>query len=278
MNARTRGALAIALATGALGACSTVLGIDADRHVASAPDSGSDAGLGGWWCENNPLPDASPGLLKLAMFVNDVSSASVQNSFAGNPIVGASVHACSTLDIACANPIASATSNDAGIALITVPSRFSGYYELMASGFTSAVASRTPQLSDESGQQGMADLALIAAGGGLAGVTADPTLATSIVSVLDCNENPATNMLIEVGAPGPSEKLVYLADSLPSASATQTDATGSAIIYNVPPGTLRLTASFASDHRPLRAISTLARVGWVTFVQIRLDQSTHPPI
>jgi hypothetical protein len=257
---------------GVAGGCAAVLGIDSDRHVvASAPDAG------GWWCANDPVPDAAPGPFKVAMFVNDVSSASSANSFAGNPIVGAAVVACTTLDIACSTPIASATSNDAGIALITVPSSFSGYYQLTAAGFTSAIASRTPQLGDESVQQGMADLALIAAGGGLAGVTIKPNLATAIVSVLDCNEAPASNMLIQVDGPTAGEQLVYLADSLPSASATETDSTGSAIIYNVPAGTLRLTASFA-DQQPLRSISTLARVGWVTFVQIRLDQSMRVPL
>jgi hypothetical protein len=127
-------------------------------------------------------------------------------------------------------------------------------------------------------QRSLHALALIAAGGGLANVKVDPTLATAIVSVLDCNETPASDMLITAGAPGPSEKLVYLYDSLPSASATHTDTTGSAIIYNVTPGTLALTASFASDNRPLRSVSTLARVGWVTFVQIRLDQATRVPL
>jgi hypothetical protein len=277
MNARARWAVAVVVAGGVAVGCSAVLGIDADRHVVeSAPDSAVDAGV--WWCQNAPIPDASPGPLKVQMFVDDVSSASSQNSFAGNPIPGASIQACTTLDIQCATPVGSATTNDAGIAFIEVPSDFSGYYQLMATGFTSAIASRTPQLSDESVQQGMADLALIAAGGGLAGVKADPTLATAIVSVLDCNENPASNMTITVGAPGPTEKLVYLADSLPSASATQTDATGSAIIYNATPGTLRLTASFAAGNKLLRSVSTLARVGWVTFVQIRLDQSFRVPI
>jgi hypothetical protein len=277
MNARTRCALAVVVAAGVAAGCSAVLGIDANRYVVeSTPDSAVDAGV--WWCENAPVPDATPGSLKVEMFVNDVSSASSQNSFAGNPIPGASIQACTTLDISCATPISSATTNDAGIALITVPSDFSGYYQLMATGFTSAIASRTPQLSDESVQQGMADLALIAAGGGLAGVTADPMLATAIVSILDCNETPASNMVITVGAPGPTEKLVYLANSLPSKSATQTDATGSAIIYNATPGTLRLTASFAAGNKLLRSATTLARVGWVTFVQIRLDQATREPI
>src|ERR1700691_3470038 len=104
MNARRRSALAVAVAAGVVGGCSAVLGIDSDRQVASAPDSAVDSGLGGWWCENDPIPDAAAGPFKVAMFVNDVSSATSQNSFAGNPIPGALVLACTTLDIACANP------------------------------------------------------------------------------------------------------------------------------------------------------------------------------
>jgi len=283
MRTRTRTTLAITLAAPVGAGCSTVLGIDSNRHLASTADAGEDAGLdaglGGWWCENNPVPDAAAGPIQVELFVNDVSTASSQNSFAGNPVPGASVLVCSTLDLDCSKPIGpSFTSDEAGVALVSVPSGFSGYYELMASGFTSAIASHTPQLGNELLQQGMVDVSLLAAGGGLAGVTADPNLPTAIVSVLDCNESPAPNMVFVIGAPGATEKLVYLANSLPSASATQTDSTGSAIIYNVPPGTLRITASFAADNRTFRSISTLARTGWVTFVQIRLDQSAREPI
>jgi hypothetical protein len=288
VQGRARVTIVAVLAAGAVGgtgACSAVLGIDSDRHVVSvATDAALDTGApdlqdaGGWWCENDPVPDAAAGPFKVSMFVDDVSSASSQNSFAGNPIPGASVLACSTLDLSCADPVDQASTNDAGIALLTVPSGFSGYYQLTASGFTSAIAARTPQLGDESVQQGMADLQLIAEGGGLAGVTQDPTLATAIVSILDCNETPAAGMVFSVGAPGPKEKLVYLVHSLPSGSATQTDATGSAIIYNASPGTLELTGSFASDGRVVRSMTTLVRVGWVTFVQMRLDQTTREPL
>ncbi len=282
MKTRTRTALGLAAAAVSIAGCSAVLGLETDRHVVAAEiiDAGVDSGLPyAWRCENDPVPDAAPGPLHLKMFVNDVSTASSQNSFAGNPIPGASVNACSTLDIACATPVGTATSDDAGIALMQVPSGFSGYYELRATGFTSAIAAHTPQLGDEYVQEGMANVALIAAGGGLAGVTLDPNpMGTAIVSVLDCDQAPAVGMQVEVGAPGATETLVYLANSLPSASATETDTTGSAIIYNVPAGTLRLTASFAADHKPLRAMSTIARVGWVTFVQMRLDQSYRVPL
>ena len=65
-----------------------------------------------------------------------------------------------------------------------------------------------------------------------------------IVSVIDCKLAPASGMLIDVGDPAPTEKTIYFDKSLPSASAKTTDGTGSAIIFNVPVGTLALTARF----------------------------------
>jgi hypothetical protein len=267
---------AAAVGVVALGGCSTVLGIQSDRYVVDAgPDSASAANFS---CENDPAPTPDPGLLSLELYVNDVSSVSSANNFAGNAVPGAIIHACSKLDVTCANPVSSETANDAGIATLSVPSGFDGYCELTADGSTPAIAARTPILRSEYSLQGIANVKLIAAGGQLAGVQSDPTLGIAIVSILDCDLTPAPGMLLEVGAPGANETLVYLDQTLPSASATETDSTGSAIIYNVPPGTLRLTASFASDHTVLRTMTTLARGGWVTFVQMRLDQSRLAPL
>ena len=121
----------------------------------------------------------------------------------------------------------------------------------------------------------MANLTLLSVGGQLAGVTPDPDLGIAIVSVIDCNNLPAANMVVDVGEQGPGEKLIYLDKTLPSASAKSTDSTGSAIIYNVPIGTLTVAAKFADTGRVVRSITTLARIKWATYVQIRLDQATH---
>jgi hypothetical protein len=85
--------------------------------------------------------------------------------------------------------------------------------------------------------------------------------------------------VIEVGSPVKDEEVVYIENRLPTKSATTTDVqSGSALVFNVPAGTLTLSAYIGQDHRLIRTVSTLARKGWVTFVQIRLDQSTRTPI
>ena len=55
-----------------------MLGLETDRHVVAAEttdsgfDSGFDSGLPHpWRCENDPVPDAAPGPLRLKMFVNE---------------------------------------------------------------------------------------------------------------------------------------------------------------------------------------------------------------
>ncbi len=268
-------------------ACSAVLGIDSDRHVVASlgdTDSGpsvvSDAGVdsgvpANWACIDTAVPTPSTDPVKIKLFVNDVSTAS-KGDYAGSAVVGAKIRACGTLDLVCASPIAATTSDDAGIAQLTLPPQFRGYYELTADGFTPSVISRPPQNRSEYSQQGLANLTLIELGGGLAGLTVDANLAIAIVSVIDCNNAPAANMVIDVGDLGPGEQVVYLEKTLPTASAHGTDETGSAIIYNVPLGTLTVAAKFANTGRLVRSISTIARSRWATYVQIRLDQATAP--
>jgi hypothetical protein len=282
-------AIAAACAAALTGGCSAVLGIESDRHVvvkeeadsgpALTSDAGTDSGVPpNWACIDDVAPTPAAGPVKLKLFVNDVSTAASSNNFSGTPIVAASIRACGTLDLVCASPLAIASSDDAGIAVLTVPPQFRGYYELTANGYTPSVISRPPQNLDEYSQQGVANITLLALGGQLAGVTPDPDLGIAIVSVIDCNNLPAANMVIDVGEQGPGEKLVYLDKTLPSSSAKATDSTGSAIIYNVPIRTITVSARFADTGRVVRSISTLARSKWATYVQIRLDQADHSPL
>jgi hypothetical protein len=300
MRGRIRGRIEAVVALGAAsaiaalcaamltGGCSAVLGIESDRHVVvkddtdSGPvltgDAGTDSGVPpNWACIDDVAPAPAVGPVLLKLFVNDVSTAASSNNFSGTPIVAASIRACGTLDLVCATPLATTASDDAGIAVITVPPQFRGYYELTANGYTPSVISRPPQNLNEYSQQGVANITLLSLGGQLAGITPDPDLGIAIVSVIDCNNLPAADMIIDVGEQGPGEKLVYLDKTLPSASAKATDSTGSAIVYNVPIRTITVSAKFADTGRVVRSISTLARSKWATYVQIRLDQAIHSP-
>ncbi len=193
------------------------LGSDAGAELDAGNDAGGDAGPN-WSCMSGPVPPTPTSAL-LKLFLNDVSSAQSSGSFAGTPIVGASIRSCTALDFACASPLGNGVSNDdAGIVSMTVPGGFDGYYELMASNFTQSILSRPPQLHDESAQQGMASAQLLSLGASAAGVTDDPTLAVVIVSVADCDSNPAPGVTFQVAAPGPKQRIVYIQNNLPTAS------------------------------------------------------------
>lgn len=220
------------------------------------------------------MPDTPDANVQLEFYFNSTSG--VGN---GTPIVGASVHACNELDILCSSPLSPATSDDAGIALLTIPGGFAGYYEVEAQGFSNTVLARTPQLSSEYQSQGLANLMLLSEGAGLAGLTQNPDLSIAIVTAADCTSTPAAGIVFNVGNPGMGEQVVYLNNDLPLSSQTQTDSvSGTAVIFNVPAGTLTVTASFAATNRPIRTLTALARENWATYMTIRPDQATHMPI
>ena len=288
-TAKRGGALACALLTAG---CSGILGIEADRYLVDAgpsgiPDSGgggsttdaSDGSTGAdWSCLNTIAPPLGTGNVTVTFFFNDVSGAATSGSFAGTPIPGTSVRSCGTLDLTCKTPISSAIADDGGLAPITVPLGFDGYYEVDAGmNYTPTILSRSPQRANEQALQGMGSSQLYALGAGLAGIQQDPNLSLAIVTAADCNSNPAPGVQFTVGAPGPNEQVAYLEGNLPSKSATATEVTGSALVFNVPAGTLTLTATIVGSTQPLRSVTALIRQGWVTFVQIRPDQARYAP-
>jgi hypothetical protein len=309
-----RAALAVAflLSTGAAAqGCSTLLDIDSDRYVveagndatsasdvveasatdaANAPDT-PDAPIepAGFACLNDPPVTALPGNLEMDLVLSDVSTASTSDSSAGTPLVGATATACSKLDLACAHPVATATTDAQGSAILMVPGGFDGYYQTQAMGFPPAVLTRPPLLRNELVSNPMAnDSTLMAApflvsqtdGGS---VTQEPGNAIAIVSIFDCASAAVEGAKLTIGDPGPSEQVFYFQDSLPTSAAMSTDSTGSVIIFNVPPGIMSLTATLPSSTQTLPAVSAIARgpgdAGslWVSYVAIRPQQATGNP-
>ena len=72
-------------------------------------------------------------------------------------------------------------------------------------------------------------------------VTPTPGLGTVWVQVADCLLIPAPYVVVKADGI-PQTSVVYYAGSNPSATATSTDFSGWAFIYNVPPGPLTLRA------------------------------------
>ncbi len=98
----------------------------------------------------------------------------------------------------------------------------------------------------------------------VAGVTADPTKALIIVSVVDCNDAPLVGATVTTTPAGETR---YLVNRQPSASAVATDPTGVAFIYNLPPSTTQINAMV--NGMTLRSHSVLAQAGLVTQTEIQ---------
>jgi hypothetical protein len=154
-----------------------------------------------------------------------------------------------------------------------MPSGFDGYYTLMAQNYPPGVLARPALLRSEMIEQGMVNSTLIGVAPSLVGTTQDPNNGIAIISVFDCTSTPASGLTISIGSPTPDERVYYFVNSLPTPSATSTDNTGSAIIFNVPPGSVAATATLPGSTQTLRTMTAITRAGWVSFVNIRPDQA-----
>jgi hypothetical protein len=274
-----------AFALGLLGGCSAVLGIEADREVAST-DSGStknDASSlpAGWTCIDDPKPTVEAGSVTLTIQFTDAATASSSGSFEGDPIPGLDVRICTALDFSCASPIGNATSAANGNAVLVVPKGFDGFYEVRApegSGYPPVLIRRMPQLHDEWTGHAVTKKELLETGASLVGIPVDPAKGIAILSGTDCGHKPRPGLTFSVSNLAPDEKVVYIDSSLPSDTATSTDGTGSALVYNVPPGTLTMTGFVLINgaYRPIKTLGALARTGWLTFVQLRPETALPP--
>jgi hypothetical protein len=148
-------ALVAATVIGALAACSQVLGINSDRHLAidSGPgdmpetgpvDSGVEAAApeaGPWDCVSEP-PQTFPGGLMTAVRLvvpdslqpilngEQADGGSALTPVTYTPLVGEQVRACpSSYDNTCANSTAWQTTDEAGVANFLLPNSFGGYYQ-----------------------------------------------------------------------------------------------------------------------------------------------------
>jgi hypothetical protein len=276
--------VAVALLSGAW-ACAVGCGGKSDSLGSGGSGSGSSGGgsSGGsssgsfsnvpknWACLQQPVPAPVAGSAQAEFFFKSMSDNAT--------IPGVQVQACEAIDFTCASPLSQATGDDTGVALLTVPAGFSGYYEAQASAFVPTILSRPPPASNEYVPQLLANAAILNAVPMVTGVTQDPTLGIAFLSALDCASSPAGGVVFSIGSAGPNERLVYLLSNIPSEGATQTDSSsGTALIFNVPPGLLTVTASLAATGVAIRTASASVRENWLTYVTIRPDQAAPLPI
>jgi hypothetical protein len=117
---------------------------------------------------------------------------------------------------------------------------------------------------------------LVALAAELVEVTVEGDAGTVIPIVLDCNGVAAAGVRFNLSDLAPSEHFFYLNDSVPSHTATATDSTGGALLFNAPPGTITMTATTPGGQL-IGSSTTEVRAGWATFVQFTPSQAKLSP-
>jgi hypothetical protein len=197
-----------------------------------------------WTCLGNvtwPQPDG--GAQQATLTLTDAFT----TMLVAPPVPGVSVKSCSLDDVPCMSPLSTGTTDDAGV--VTLPDLaspiigFGGYFEMTAPAYVPNLYYLSFPLSQANALLGLSMMSQTALADALAEVNVTPTpgLGTVWVQVADCLLIPAPYVVVKADGI-PQTSVVYYAGSNPSATATSTDFSGWAFIYNVPPGPLTLRA------------------------------------
>jgi hypothetical protein len=192
------------------------------------------------------------------------------------PQTGVSVAACSPIDPSCANPLAGpVTNDDAGVASLSVPGNFTGFYALEQSGSLPGLFYPGTRLlaggptSFPTSMVSTANFTLLQTSLGIP-ANGDTDAGPGLVSLtqFDCNDRHAAGVVF-TSSPT-AQRTLYVRNMLPIASDSGTAAAGGGILVDVPAGTATITSSLAGPNgRVLSTTSVLVRSGHITLVELR---------
>jgi hypothetical protein len=277
-NSYVRGLSALAVAYALVG-CS--LTVDADRPQCETDADCSKRGAAfasatcvdslcvddpRWSCIGQGKAATPTGTFRVGMQVTDLVS--------HTPIVGLRADLCRKVDVACAEPVATVTSDASGkVSFSGVEANFSGYATLSAEGivptlyfFNPPIASdlEIPSLSLSTPQSRSALLGQLGA---------DTALGDLLFNVFDCQGKPANGVSYTLSPSGSGAIPFYLSSGLPTRNAATTDATGYGGFVNVPAGTVTIKAVDESSQRVIQTLTVVVREGAATWSKVIPDGS-----
>jgi hypothetical protein len=256
---------------------------------AGAGDAGTgDAGANDpWGCLDQPSlgSDPSPNVNMPIVLYDEFGQYTFGGSRDGGsdltlahytPQSGVAVTACSELDVACLSPISGpTTSNDSGIAVMTVPGSFNGFFGLSEPGGVPSTFYAGRVLSGDStngyptaeiSQTSFSELQMSLNIPVNSNTDAGPGIVA--VTQFDCNDRHAAGVAVG-SSPAPAQT-VYLDNGLPSTSAKVTSADGEGVLVNVPPGGAIVTTTLpGQNNRAIGTANVVVRSGGLTLVFIR---------
>ncbi len=231
----------------------------------------SDAGSSGpWGCIGNVgwvSPNPSEPLTRVMMF---------QKLVGRQPMTNLDVLVCPPFDLQCSSPLATATTDEDGLAELPLYRGFDGHV------FVPSVPTMPDMLPtlvfflpppQESVTEAPATVVLstfdeISAVASMGGVDLQQGYGQVTFTAFDCEEERAAGVSVSVEPSTGETAPFYVSDNgFPSPAMTATSSTGEGAIINVPPGTITVTAS-TEEHGVIMRASILVLEDGITGIGI----------
>ncbi|MFO0760250.1 MAG: hypothetical protein U0359_27460 [Byssovorax sp.] len=240
--------------------------------TAGGGTGGTGGGGGDWSCLGDIVyPDPSAPMVKVSfVFLDHLSHM---------PITDMSVKACPKNDPPCAGVIDQGNTDADGAIALTVPSGpagFDGSFNLDKMGYPTSRVLVYPMPSADSPVIHMTIVSVQALQLGLAdvGTKADPTRGHVAIAGLDCGLLPAPGVSFQVLAADGKSTTAYVAGMGLDEKATATGPDGVGIVFNVPIGPTKVSATREATKMPIGVVDAPVEVGGVTYVSV---PPTPPP-
>jgi hypothetical protein len=232
--------------------------------------------LGGqWFCVGSPALNGFGGPTKMHLTIID--------GIANGAIGDASVSACAPTSSQCIAFSTATSAADGGVTLTVAPSAqgpgANGYLSITGAAVTQELFYWGFPLSESSYTQTVGTLTQMVTAElpALLGEPVDLTThAVLAVTSTDCGNTVAPGMQFKVTASGADAgvdlPVHYFAQGMPSPTADRTDQQGIALVVNVPPGTVQVTATPVALGRPSSVVSGFVVAGAVTLMALPPNQ------
>lgn len=189
------------------------------------------------------------------------------------PDGGASIKLCARSDLACATPRAILNTDEEGIVHTEVEYGFSGYFEFNSPGLQPSIFVVNPVTSADRRQVPLqalnpanAEFLVKAILGSEA--TLEPTLAHTIMAVVDCNSQRFAGISYQAATVDPQNRsrvFYILNPGVPSAGGTETNIQGQAGFINLPPGVGTITGTYNIQQKRAVRIDMPLRAGYFSY-------------
>ena len=183
------------------------------------------------------------------------STVDVISGYSQAPIANATVEVCGTSVPSCGQTLATGLTGADGSAVLTgsIPSSWTVYIDITSpqNAPTDLFFFFPPSEAQDTIQVGVYTSAQLSVAATIAGIRFDPDAGSILVGQSDCRGGRAPGVTFSLTPPGASQ-IVYFAGGQLAPSATATDTTGVAIVFNAPalPAQLELTATVPDAGQP----------------------------